>query len=138
MTLVPPLPPRRPPRVPHAAPAEPCPQCGGDLAPVVLDPHSAPWLCARCRLGFFSCELTAEARAGWEPGPRCFGWRTHAVLVRLREQELAEAHRRGTSLRPDQLRRLSQLELKKVAKWAHLERRFAEQVKALLEPAEVG
>ena len=91
-----------------------CPNCGAPLSPVVLDPDSAPWLCSVCHLEFWVAEL--EQPKNWQPLLRCFG---HAGLVARRdavEAERQEAHRRGTSVRRDQLGLLDPGQLKHLSK----------------------
>lgn len=79
-----------------------CPKCGGQLAPVALDPQTAPWLCASCGLGFFAAELSPAARSAYRPQFRDHGTSAHAIHL-ARDAELAEAHARGTSARDDQI-----------------------------------
>lgn len=104
------------PAVPGAAPTQPCPICGMALAPVTLGPGTAPWLCPNLavhRNGFWQAEL--DARADYLPATRSFA---HHVVVGVRaavEVERAAAAKRGTSVRPDQLRHLSQEQLSAVA-----------------------
>ena len=94
---------------PAAAPTQPCLICGMAMVPVVLGPHTAPWLCpnlAAHRNGFWQSEC--DARADYLPATRSFA---HRVVVAVRaavELEYQAALARGTSLRPDQLRHLSQ------------------------------
>ena len=81
-----------------------CLQCGGQLAPVALDPQTAPWLCAPCGLGFFSAELSPAARSTYRPLFRDHGTGPDADAIHAtRDAELAEAHVRGTSARLDQI-----------------------------------
>lgn len=115
MSVVPPLPtdpvtptpsptPAPLPAVPTPAPVPSCPACGKPLAPVAHGPASAPWLCYESGRGFFSAELTTEARAIYRPTYNDWGFGQAALAVRAQvATELAEAVTRGTSLRPDQL-----------------------------------
>ena len=119
------------PVVPAGSPTEPCPICGRPLAPVVLGPETAPWLCAGCHRGWFAAELSAEARAGWVSGQRCFHWRLAARLRAAVDQEVAAARQRGTSVRPDQLRHLSVAERAVLAGRRGLDATFLAQVKSL-------
>ena len=80
-----------------------CPKCGGQLAAVALDAQTAPWLCALCALGFWACELSSTARASFRPHHNDWGFGPErAGILTLIDQEIAEAHTRGTSLRDDQ------------------------------------
>ena len=81
-----------------------CPKCGRQLQPRAADPQCAPWICTPCGLGFFVCELTADARKAYRA--RCHDWgvgRTRLDLSADRRRELEDARERGTSARPEQL-----------------------------------
>lgn len=82
-----------------------CPKCGKPLAPVALDPDTAPWLCNECHRGFWSAELTDVARARYRHRHHDWGQGAPAQAIRRSVQtEWLQAHARGASLRPDQLR----------------------------------
>lgn len=107
-----------------------CPSCGHQLQPVVLGPDSAPWLCPVCRLGFWVAEL--HQPKAWDAAHRCFG---HAGLVARREAvhaERSEAHKRGCSVRSDQLGLLSVSQLGHVAKVSG-HKGFVAEVEAVLK-----
>lgn len=83
-----------------------CPNCGAQLQPVLLDPTVAPWVCVvpACRRGWFACELTAEARKAWVSAHRSHTPTfRQATLDAALAAELAGAHARGSSARPEQL-----------------------------------
>ena len=58
-----------------------CPNCGSHLASVMLGPATAPYLCARCRLGWWNAELTGEARKAWNPRTGAFDWHIHRDVI---------------------------------------------------------
>jgi chitinase len=77
-----------------------CPKCGGALSPVALDVQTAPWLCNHgCGLGFWSSELNATDL--FDPATK--SWKYDAQLQVNIASEIADANKRGTSLRDDQL-----------------------------------
>lgn len=78
-----------------------CPACGKTLGPVALGPEHAPWRCSECHLGFWTAQLTPEARALFRPVYQDFGY--GAVVRKAVEAEAREALVRGTSLRHDQV-----------------------------------
>ena len=81
-----------------------CPKCGKALMPVALGPDTAPWLCADCARGFFTVELTEEARAQYRPDKDDWGHGTPATTLRSKvTDEWVKAQVRGSSLRHDQL-----------------------------------
>ena len=84
-------------------PINTCPNCGSSLSPIALDPNTAPWLCSHCKLGWWSTEITPQARAAWHGPSRSFHWRNAPAIRAAVDQERAEAQSRGTSLRIDQI-----------------------------------
>ena len=83
-----------------------CPRCESTLYPIVLDPDSAPWFCARCRRAWWVAEL--RERAAYQPLRDDFGFgEGQCAIDRAVETERQEAHARGSSCRPDQLSLLS-------------------------------
>jgi hypothetical protein len=83
-----------------------CPRCESTLYPIVLDPDSAPWFCARCRRAWWVAEL--RERAAYQPLRDDFGFgEGQWAIDRAVETERQEAHARGSSCRPDQLSLLS-------------------------------
>jgi hypothetical protein len=76
------------------------------LYPIVLDPDSAPWFCARCRRSWWVAEL--REHAAYQPTRDDFGFgEGQWAIDRAVETERQEAHARGSSCRPDQLSLLS-------------------------------
>lgn len=122
-----------PPVLPRPAVTLDCPQCGGPLAPVILDPETAPWLCNHCALGFWSAELSNAARKDWRPKERDFGFNARELRAAcLRER--TEARQRGTSLREDMVGQLSGAQLASAKAWLS-QRPAAAAVLALVEAA---
>jgi hypothetical protein len=82
-----------------------CPKCGGQLSPVALDAHTAPWLCNHgCGLGFWASELDAAAIKLFDHYKNGRDSSHESQKVRDNchaERDLAVI--RGTSLREDQL-----------------------------------
>lgn len=77
---------------------------GQVLLPIVLDPHSAPWWCLRCRHQYWVAELTEDARKLFRPSVEDFGYGAPLQLLQdLVAREHDEAIARGTSCREDQL-----------------------------------
>lgn len=106
-----------------------CPNCGGQLEPVVLGPESAPWLCHGCGLGFWAAELRQSA--AWDRGYRCFGHAGMAARVEAVHAEAVQAVARGSSARPDQLALLPTAVLERLAQVSS-DRTFVAQVQAAL------
>ncbi len=106
-----------------------CPSCGQQLQPHAGDPHSAPWLCNVCRHAFLQCELQPGTRAHYRANLHDFGFGPHLKQLQIdRAIELAEAHKRGTSARHDQLAILSAEQLQSVASRPKLEPTFKVKV----------
>lgn len=84
-------------------PINTCPNCGSSLSPIALDPNTAPWLCSHCKLGWWSTEITPQARAAWNGPSRSFHWSNAPAIRAAVDQERAEAQSRGASLRGDQV-----------------------------------
>ena len=83
-----------------------CPSCHMALYPIVLDPDSAPWFCARCRRSWWVAEL--REHAAYQPMRDDFGFgEGQWAIDRAVETERQEAHARGSSCRPDHLSLLS-------------------------------
>ena len=71
---------------------------------VALGPDAAPWLCVECARGFFTAELSDDARSRYRPRFHDWGQGTPAIPVsHAVDEEVAEAHLRGSSLRLDQV-----------------------------------
>lgn len=52
-----------------------CPNCGAQLTQIANpDADTPPYVCGLCRLGWWCSELTADARAAWQPSTRTFRW----------------------------------------------------------------
>lgn len=79
-----------------------CPKCGAQLAPVALDPQTAPWLCAGCHRGYWAPELSTRAREAFRHGHDDWGIARPEWLRLAVTAERDEAEARGTSLREDQ------------------------------------
>lgn len=60
-----------------------CPDDGSQLQAVALDANTPPWLCANCHRGWWNAELTASARARYNPLLRDFGTpdRTEDIIM---------------------------------------------------------
>lgn len=86
-----------------------CPNCGGALGPVVLEPVSPPWLCPLCAHAWWVVEL--EAAADWDPSTRSWRRARLAHLTATRDQEHTAARERGTSVLPEQLGLLTDVQL---------------------------
>lgn len=108
-----------------------CPGCGAQLAPVVLGPDSAPWLCVICVRGWWVAELSQAARAGWVQSLRSFSWpATRGAVAAGVEAELAAAAGRGSSVLAEQLPLLSAAQLQQLAAAVPKSSPFAAQVAA--------
>ena len=61
-----------------------CPSCGRPLevAPIQFGPDTAPWLCNACHRGFWSAELTVEARASYRTKFHDWGQGSPGAAVR--------------------------------------------------------
>ena len=107
-----------------------CPNCAGQLYPVVLDPDSAPWLCVICRRAWWVSELSPEARLLWRHSHQDHGYGLPAkTLTQAREDERHEARQRGTSALPEHLALLPRVALEHLST-ARLRAGLKRQVKA--------
>ena len=75
-----------------------CPTCGGQLAPHVGLPQTAPWLCANCRRGWWLAELAPEARKRFRP--QVFDFGHDGTVAAAVATELEAAIKRGNSVHP--------------------------------------
>lgn len=81
-----------------------CPNCGGELTPLILEPDTPPWGCYNgCERAWWEAELAA--RDLWSTQLRRF---TSPISY---EAEMQEAVQRGCSLRPDQVQFLGDREI---------------------------
>lgn len=112
-----------------------CPSCGQPLHVAVSTPDSAPWLCPRdvgCGRGFWSAELTEEARAVYRATHhdwRAQGGKVEKAIRDAVAKEQAEARERRVSVRPDQLHLLT-TRLLEQALWLRPEPGFRAQLEA--------
>ena len=90
-----------------------CPHCGTTLEAVAQNPQTAPWLCRACSVGWWSAELTKEARATYRIERRDF--RPAKPMRLLVEAEARLAKARGSSLREDQLKLVTTKTVQRVA-----------------------
>lgn len=109
-----------------------CPGCGGGLAPVVLDPQTAPWLCTRCHRGWWPGELLADHRVAWRRSQWDFG----ALTARVAEHVAADVEAavgRGTSALPEHLPLLGKERLAALAGDGRLSDEFTAEVRNAME-----
>jgi hypothetical protein len=79
-----------------------CPGCGQQLEPHAGHPDSTPWTCHNCHVGFWKCELSAEARAMYRPRFHDWGHSEEAFALHdAAEAERELARERGTSCLPE-------------------------------------
>ena len=81
-----------------------CPSCGAQLTPFAGYPDAAPWGCVPCHRGFWTSELSHEARARYRPQFHDWGHGEDAHALREQvHQERERARQRGTSMLPEQV-----------------------------------
>lgn len=121
------------PPLPPAAPSQPCPVCGMALSPYVGSPDTAPWQCpnlAAHRNGFWQAEL--DERSHYDARTRSMHHSVVSKVLVAIAQERVAARKRGTSLRPDQLRHLTQAQLAALAADGQVQAQFRAQARSLV------
>lgn len=108
-----------------------CPNCGAQLAPHAGHPDAAPWVCHGCHLGFWTSELSHEARELYRPKFHDWGFGENSQTLRTTVHlEHAAAHKRGTSALPEHLGQLEPEHLKQLQR-----RHLSEEFRQLVEDA---
>jgi len=111
-----------------------CPNCGGGLEPHAGHPDSAPWLCARCHLGFWVSELSAVARVRYRPRFRDYGVGKESIALRaacLAERDAARE--RGTSCLEEHIGLLSHDHLQFMCDRFPLSEAFRRRIQAAVQ-----